>query len=158
MAWSVISAANRVCLSLSWFVPLLIMAQVKSSWISNTAKLIALNEMPYAQARYTSGKGCLPDTWVTLLKEIYDILNDSDEDAPHVCLLTGVSGLSKFSVAHSVAWPYNGQKRLVLLCYFSSTDITRQDLHNMFSPTACDLCNHHDLHYKFMLWKTVEKN
>ena len=157
MAWSVISVANRVCLSLSRFVPLLIMARVKSSWMSDTAKLIALNEMPCAQARYASGKGCLPGTRVTLLKEIYDILNDSGEDAPHVCLLTGVSGSGKSSVAHSVAQLYDGQKRLASSYCFLSTDVKRRDPQNMFSTIARDLCDH-DPHYKFAPWKTVEKN
>ena len=115
--------------------------------MGDTAQLIALNEMPYARARYASGKGCLPGTRVTLLKEIYDILNDSDEDAPRVCLLTGVAGSGKSSVAHSVARLYDGQKRLASSYCFLSSDIVRRNPQNLFSTIARDLCDH-DPHYK----------
>ena len=125
--------------------------------MGDIAELIALNEMPYAQARYASGKGCLPGTRVTLLKEIYDILNNSDEAAPRVCLLTGVAGSGKSSVAHSVARLYDGQKRLASSYCFLSTDVERRNPQNLFSTIARDLCDH-DPHYKAALWKTVEKN
>ena len=113
--------------------------------------------MPYAEARYVREKGCLPGTRESLLREICDILNDPSEDAPRVCLLTGVAGLGKSAVAHSIARLYDAQKRLASSYCFASTDVKRRNPRNLFSTIARDLCDH-DLQYKSALWGIVKDN
>ena len=111
--------------------------------------------MPYAEARYVREKGCLPGTRESLLREICDILNDPTEDAPRVCLLTGVAGSGKSAVAHSIARLYNAQKRLGSSYCFASTDVKNRNPQNLFSTIARDLCDH-DPQYKSALWGIVK--
>ena len=114
--------------------------------------------MPYALgARYAEEKGCLPGTRESLLAEIYDILNNPNEDAPRVCLLTGVAGSGKSAVAHSIARLYDGQKRLGSSYCFASSDVASQNPKNIFSTIARDLSDH-DPQYKFALLEVVKGN
>ena len=56
------------------------------------AENIDLNDMPYARgAKYAEDKECLPGTRELLIREICDILNNPAEDAPQICLFTGVA-------------------------------------------------------------------
>ena len=67
-------------------------------------KSIKLDNMPYVfGARFQLEKGCLPGTCKSFLQKICEILNNPDDDAPRVCLLTGVAGSGKSAVAHSIA-------------------------------------------------------
>ena len=113
--------------------------------------------MPYAEARYVREKGCLPGTRESLIREICDILNDPAEDAPRVCLLTGVAGSGKSAVAHSIARLYDGQKRLASSYCFASTDVKNRNPRNLFATIARDLCDH-DPQYKSALWRVVKDN
>ena len=121
----------------------------------NTAESIDLNDMPYARAGYEQEKGCLPGTRVSLLQEICDVLNDPAEDAPRVCLLTGVAGSGKSAVAHSIAQIYDEQKRLASSYCFASSEVKNRNPQNLFSTIARDLCNH-DPQYKYTLWRVVK--
>ena len=112
--------------------------------------------MPYAfGARFEREKGCLLGTRESLLREIYDILNNPEEDAPRVCLLTGVAGSGKSAVAHSIARLYDGQKRLGSSYCFASTDVANRNPKNLFSTIARDLSDH-DPQYKPALWEVVK--
>ena len=112
--------------------------------------------MPYAfGARFQREKGCLPGTRETFLREICDVLNNVDEDAPRVCVLTGVAGSGKSAVAHSIARLFDGQKRLGSSYYFSSTDVASRNPKNLFSTIARDLSDH-DPQYKSALWEVVK--
>ena len=111
--------------------------------------------MPYAEARYVREKACLPGTRESLLREICDILNDPAQDAPRVCLLTGVAGSGKSAVAHSIARLYDGQKRLASSYCFTSSDVKKRNPRNLFSTIARDLCDH-DPQYKSALWGIVK--
>ena len=123
----------------------------------NAAELIDLNDVPYAEARCVREKECLPGTRESLLREICDVLNDPAEDAPRVCLLTGVAGSGKSAVAHSIARLYDGQKRLASSYCFTSTDVKNRNPRNLFSTIARDLCDH-DPQYKSALWGIVKDN
>ncbi|KAG9309439.1 hypothetical protein JVU11DRAFT_10408 [Chiua virens] len=119
---------------------------------------VVLNDMPYAsRARYSQDKGCLPGTRETLLREICDILNNPADDAPRVCLLTGVAGSGKSAVAHTIAQLYDGQRRLGSSYCFATTDIARRNPGNLFSTIARDLADV-DSQYKFALWSIVKGN
>ena len=112
--------------------------------------------MPYAcGARFEWEKGCLPGTRESFLREICDVLNNSDEDAPRVCLLTGVAGSGKSAVAHSIARLYYEQKRLGSSYCFASTDVANRNPKNLFSTIARDLSDH-DPQYKSVLWQAVK--
>ena len=112
--------------------------------------------MPYAfGARFQREKGCLPGTRESLLHDICDILNCPGEDAPRVCLLTGVAGSGKSVVAHSIAQLYYEQERLGSSYCFASTDVARRNPQNLFSTIARDLSDH-DPQYKSALWGAVK--
>ena len=114
--------------------------------------------MPYARgARYAEEKGCLLGTRESLIREICDTLNDPAEDAPRVCLLTGVAGSGKSAVAHSIARLYEEQERLGSSYCFSSADVAMRNPRNLFSTIALDLSDH-DSQYKYALWKIVKDN
>lgn len=113
--------------------------------------------MPYDEARYMRTKGCLPGTRESLLLEICDVLNDPAEDPPRVCLLTRVPGSGKSAVAHSIARLYDGQNRLALSYFFTSSDIKWHNPGNLCSTIVRDLCDH-DPQYKSALWEIVKHN
>ena len=112
--------------------------------------------MPYAfGARFEREKGCLPGTRETFLEEICDTLNNFDENAPQVCLLTGVAGSGKSAVAHTIARLYDEQKRLGSSYCFASTDVANRNPKNLFTTIARDLSDH-DPQYKSALWQGVK--
>ena len=114
--------------------------------------------MPYAfGARYAEDKGCLSGTRESLLAEICDILNNPKDDAPRVCLLTGVAGSGKSAVAHSIARLYDGQKRLGSSYCFASSNVASRNPENLFSTIARDLSDH-DEQYKSALLEVVQGN
>ena len=56
---------------------------VRRSWMWNIAESVDLNDMPYAcGTRFQWEKGCLAGTRESFLREICDVLNNSDEDSP----------------------------------------------------------------------------
>ncbi|KAG9313821.1 hypothetical protein JVU11DRAFT_4586 [Chiua virens] len=119
---------------------------------------VDLNDLPYALgARYAPEKECLPGTRESLLREICDILNNPDEDAPRVCLLTGVAGSGKSAVAHSIARLYDDQERLGSSFCFSKADVAGRNPKNLFSTIARDLADH-DPQYKSILLGVVKDN
>ena len=125
---------------------------------ADTIDAIKLNDMPYAPgARYTEEKGCLPGTRESVLREICDVLSNPDQDAPQVCLLTGIAGSGKSAIAHSIARLYDEQKRLGSSYYFSSSDVARRNPQNLFTTIARDLADT-DSQYKSALWKVVKDN
>lgn len=133
-----------------------VLSEARRSYTCTIAESIDLNDMPYAfGARFKREKGCLPGTRESFLREICDILNNSDEDAPRVCLLTGVAGSGKSAVAHSIARLYDEQKRLGSSYCFASTDIKRRNPQNLFSTIARHLSDH-DPQYRTALWGVVK--
>ncbi|KAG8215380.1 WD40-repeat-containing domain protein [Butyriboletus roseoflavus] len=126
--------------------------------VQNIAESVDLNDVPYAAgARYAEEKGCLSGTREYLIREICDILNNPDKDAPRVCLLTGVAGSGKSAVAHSIARLYDGQERLGSSYCFLRSDVTRRNPQNFFSTIALDLSDH-DPQYKAELCRVVKNN
>ena len=92
---------------------------------------------------------------MAFLKEICDILNNPDEDAPRVCLLTGIAGSGKSAVAHSIARLYDGQKRLGSSYCFSRTDVAHRNPTNLFTTIARDL-SYRDPQYKAALCQVLK--
>lgn len=130
----------------------------KRLWEWDTAESIDLNDMPYASgARYVQEKGCLPGTREAIIQEIYDILNNPAEDAPRVCLLTGVAGSGKSAVAHSIARLYDEQQRLGSSYCFARSDVAKRNPQNVFSTISRDLSDH-DPQFKSALWAVVKDN
>ena len=129
---------------------------VRCSRTWNVAETIDLDRLPYAEgARFQWEKGCLPGTREAFLKEICDMLNNPDEDAPRVCLLTGVAGSGKSAVAHSIARLYDGQKRLGSSYCFSRTDVAHRNPTNLFTTVARDL-SYRDPQYKAALSQVLK--
>ncbi|KAG9312695.1 hypothetical protein JVU11DRAFT_7113 [Chiua virens] len=117
-----------------------------------------LKDLPYADgAKHDQTKGCLPGTRESILREIYDILNNPAEDAPRICLLTGVAGSGKSAVAHSIARWYDSQDKLGSSYCFARPDVASRNPTNLFSTIARDLADH-DRQYKSALCKIVEAN
>ncbi|KAG9315321.1 hypothetical protein JVU11DRAFT_4461 [Chiua virens] len=104
-------------------------------------EISALKDLPYADgARHDQTKGCLPGTRETLLREIFEILNNPADDAPRVCLLIGVAGSGKSAVAHSIArW----------------ADVVSRNPNNLFSTIARDLADR-DHQYRSALCKVIQ--
>ena len=129
---------------------------IRCSRTCNVAETIDLDKLPYAEgARFQWEKRCLPGTREAFLKEICDMLNNPDEDAPRVCLLTGVAGSGKSAVAHSIARLYDGQKRLGSSYCFSRTDVARRNPTNLFTTVARDL-SYRDPQYKAALCQVLK--
>ncbi|KAG8214191.1 hypothetical protein J3R82DRAFT_10981 [Butyriboletus roseoflavus] len=104
---------------------------------------IMFDDIPYASgARYLREKGCLPGTRECIIREIFDVLSDASEGAPQVCLLIGVAGSGKSSIAHTIARLYDGQKRLGSSFCFARTDVVMRNPQNLFSTIALDLSDH----------------
>ncbi|THH14149.1 hypothetical protein EW146_g6153 [Bondarzewia mesenterica] len=71
-----------------------------------------LREIPCADgARFASGKICLAGTREAILEGIENWINDAD-DVRRVCLLSGVAGTGKSSIAHTIAHRFNVLGRL----------------------------------------------
>ena len=114
--------------------------------------------MPYAfGARFEQEKECLPGTRESFLRDICNVLNDPEEDASRVCLLTGVAGSGKSAVAQTIARLYNEQERLGSSYCFASSDIAMRNPQNLFSTIARNLADH-DPQYKSALWSVVKGN
>ncbi|KAG6374160.1 hypothetical protein JVT61DRAFT_4810 [Boletus reticuloceps] len=125
--------------------------------IEHVVEAIDLYDMPYApEARYAQEKGCLPGTRESFLAEICDILNNVNEGAPQVCLLTGVAGSGKSAVAHSIARLYDGQKRLGSSYCFARSNASRNP-ENLFGTIARDLSDL-DPQYKSVFCGIVKEN
>ncbi|KAG9310836.1 hypothetical protein JVU11DRAFT_8689 [Chiua virens] len=117
-----------------------------------------LKDIPYAlSARYVQEKRCLPGTREGIIQEICDILNNPDETAPRLCLLTGVAGSGKSAVAHSIAQLYDEQERLGSSYCFLRSDVAKRNPQNLFSTIACDL-SEKDPQYRSELYRVVENN
>ncbi|KIJ65625.1 hypothetical protein HYDPIDRAFT_66323, partial [Hydnomerulius pinastri MD-312] len=126
--------------------------------VQDITAAIDLNDMPYASgARYTREKGCLPGTRETFISEICDIINNPADDAPRVCLLTGVAGSGKSAIAHTVARLYDQQLRLGSSYCFDTSHAAARHPGNFFSTIARDLSDH-DPQYKESLWEVVKDN
>ncbi|KAN0084526.1 hypothetical protein V8E55_008030 [Tylopilus felleus] len=124
--------------------------------VERIAETTDLGKLHYAEgARFQWEKGCLLGTRVAFLKEICDILNNPDEDAPRVCLLTGIAGSGKSAVAHSIARLYDGQKRLGSSYCFSRTDVAHRNPTNLFTTIARDL-SYRDPQYKAALCQVLK--
>ncbi|KAF8549383.1 hypothetical protein OG21DRAFT_1500452 [Imleria badia] len=121
----------------------------------NKAEMMALDDMPYARgAKFQREKGCLLGTRETFLRETCDILNNPEEDAPRVCLLTGVAGSGKSAVAHSIARLFDKQQRLGSSYCFARSDVANRNPENLF--TIARNLSDHDPQYKFALWQIVK--
>ena len=90
-----------------------------------------------------------------VIQDICEILNDSAEDAPRVCLLTGAAGSGKSVVAHSIARLYDGQKRLGSSYCFVRSDVAKRNPQNLFSTISRDLSDY-DPQFKSALWRVVK--
>lgn len=99
----------------------------------------------------------MPGTREDIIQEICDILNNPDEAAPRVCLLTGVAGSGKSAIAHSIARLYDGQERLGSSYCFLSNEVTKRNPQNFFSTIARNLSDH-DPQYKAELGRIVKNN
>ena len=134
------------------------MTATRCSQIDNTGGSDDLNDIPYAfGARYAREEGCLLGTRESVLRDICDVLNDPAEDAPQVCLLTGVAGSGKSAITHSIARLYEGQKRLGSSYCFSSTDVARRNSQCLFATIARDLADL-DHQFKSALCEIVKDN
>ncbi|KAF8555286.1 hypothetical protein OG21DRAFT_1483959 [Imleria badia] len=126
--------------------------------VKDTGESIDLSDIPHAfDARFDPEKGCLPATRQSLISEIFDIIHDPKENAPQVCLLTGVAGSGKSAVAHTIAHIYNGQKRLGSSYFFAEAEIANRNPKYLFSTIARDL-SELDPQYKSALWEVVKDN
>jgi hypothetical protein len=101
---------------------------------------IVLNDIPYARgARYDVDKGCLPGTRRDLIEEIMDWVNSDALDVPRVLLLSGMAGVGKSAIAHSLAQLFDGLGRLGSSYCFDRANQAERRPDNLFSTIARDL-------------------
>jgi hypothetical protein len=103
---------------------------------------IVLGDLPYARgARYDIDKGCLPGTRRDLIEEIMEWVNSDAEDVPRVLLLSGMAGVGKSAIAHSLAQLFDGFGRLGSSYCFDRANQADRCPDNLFSTIACDLAD-----------------
>jgi hypothetical protein len=103
---------------------------------------ITLGDMPYAEgARYNSNKGCLPGTRRKLIEEIAEWVNNDAEDVPRVFLLSGMAGIGKSAIAHSLAHLFDEFGRLGSSYCFDRANPAKLRPDNLFSTIARDLAD-----------------
>jgi hypothetical protein len=103
---------------------------------------ITLGDLPYAKgAWYDATKGCLPGTRREIIEEIVDWVNNDAEDIPRVFLLSGMAGLGKSAIAHSLAQLFDGFGRLGSSFCFDRANQAERRPDNLFSTIACDLAD-----------------
>lgn len=98
-----------------------------------------LHEMPYAEnAGFIDGKKCLPGTREKLINEILEWVDN--KDAPErVFVLSGLAGMGKSAVAHTITETLRTQNRLCSLFCFSRSDKDRRNF--LFSTISRDLAD-----------------
>jgi hypothetical protein len=121
----------------------------------HSAAEIQLNDMAYAAgASFNAGKGCLPDTRETVIAEIWDWVNQDNEDTPRIFFLNDVAGAGKSAIAHEVAKRLNSIERLGSSYFFDRALQTQRSPDNVFSTIARDLADL-DPKRKASLWKVI---
>jgi WD40 repeat protein len=119
-----------------------------------TAAEVDLNDMPYAQgAKFDPNRECLLGTRERIINDITDWVNSTD--APHICLLTGVAGSGKSSIAMSVARLFDEVGRLGSSFCFDRSHAAERRPNNVFSTIARDLADL-DAQRKSALWQVVQ--
>jgi hypothetical protein len=114
----------------------------RTSLIVYTGAEITLSDLPYAKgARYNSKKGCLPGTRKEIIEEIVEWVNNDAEDVPRVFLLSGMAGLGKSAIAHSLAHLFDGSGRLGSSYCFDRSNQAKLRPDNLFSTIARDLAD-----------------
>ncbi|KAI0046239.1 hypothetical protein FA95DRAFT_1404941 [Auriscalpium vulgare] len=100
-----------------------------------------LPHMPYAEGvRHQTGKQCLSGTRKELLDNIKDWIDSPKQNGPKICLLTGLSGTGKSSVAHSIAEHYYQLKRLgSSFCFNKDKDRDHEWSKRLFTTLAVDI-------------------
>jgi hypothetical protein len=108
----------------------------------HTGAEITLSDMPYAKgARYDVTKRCLPGTRREIIEEIMAWVNNGDEHVPRVFLLSGMAGLGKSAIAHSLAQLFDESGRLgSSYCFNRANQVDRRP-DNLFSTIARDLAD-----------------
>jgi hypothetical protein len=121
---------------------------------------IDLNDMPYATARYTSEKCCLPGTRVTIIDSIVQWADQSsDESSDHrVLVLIGGAGTGKSSIAHSVAAHFDGLHRLGSSFCFDRSRDAELPPERLFSTIARDLADKEPLQKKALYDAVKERS
>jgi hypothetical protein len=108
----------------------------------NAGAEITLGDMPYAKgARYDTTKRCLPGTRREIIEEIMTWVNNDAEDTPRVFLLSGMAGLGKSAIAHSLVQLFDDSGRFgSSYCYDRSNQAERRP-DNLFSTITRDLAD-----------------
>jgi WD40 repeat protein len=119
-----------------------------------TAAEVDLNDMPYAHgAKFDTNRECLLGTREKIINNISDWVNSTD--APRICLLMGVAGSGKSSIAMSVAGRFDGLGRLGSSFCFDRSHAAERRPNDLFSTIAHDLANL-DAQRKTALWQVVQ--
>jgi WD40 repeat protein len=119
-----------------------------------TAAEVDLNDMPYAHgAKFNTDKECLPGTREKIINDVTDWVNSTD--APRMCLLTGVAGSGKSSIAMSVARRFDELGRLGSSFCFDHSHAAERRPDNVFSTIARDLADL-DTQRKNALWQVIQ--
>ncbi|KAF8505078.1 hypothetical protein BU17DRAFT_58057 [Hysterangium stoloniferum] len=111
--------------------------------VNAMAAEIDLNDMACANnARFDSGKKCLPGTRQGILSEITDWARHPIEDNfPCIFFLHGVAGSGKSAIAHTIAKSFHGAKRLGSSYCFDRSQSETLHAGNLFRTISRDLAD-----------------
>ncbi|VDC03766.1 unnamed protein product [Peniophora sp. CBMAI 1063] len=105
---------------------------------------VDLLDMQYTKtARWRSGKRCLPGTRVALISEVLQWAHSFDDDAPRILLLTGVAGVGKSSVSHTIASKLEDSHHLAASYCFDRNDPEHHRPSLLFPTIARHLADTH---------------
>ncbi|KZV71093.1 hypothetical protein PENSPDRAFT_545232, partial [Peniophora sp. CONT] len=103
---------------------------------------ITLSDMPFSKdARWRSGKQCLPGTRTELISQILDWVSSPLESKPRMLLLTGLPGSGKSSVAHTVARRLHDLSRLAASYIFDRNDQANRRPAMLFPTLAREMAD-----------------
>ncbi|KAF8509984.1 WD40-repeat-containing domain protein [Hysterangium stoloniferum] len=111
--------------------------------VNAIAAEIDLNDMACANnARFDSGKKCLPGTREGILSEITDWARHPIKDNfPCIFFLHGVAGSGKSAIAHTIAKSFHGAKRLGSSYCFDRSQSETLHAGNLFRTISRDLAD-----------------
>ncbi|KAG9032237.1 hypothetical protein FS837_002779 [Tulasnella sp. UAMH 9824] len=117
-------------------------AEIKAREASRYAQTLIINRLPRAQARYDSASRvganpCFQGTRSSILQEISSWIEDPR--APLIFWLSGMAGIGKSTIAHTIAEQEDKKHQLGASFFFSRDEADRRNPHLVYPTIAFQL-------------------